>query len=87
MNQWLDYLSEGIRSIVHIFNPSLILIGGGITQQGQYLEAQIEERVKRKVMSSFANSLEVKFMMNQNDANLFGALYHHLISRNILQNM
>lgn len=87
LDQWLDYLSEGIRSIVHIFNPSLILIGGGITQQGSYLEGKIENHVKNKVMSSFSESLEVKFMINQNDANLYGALFHHLNSRKILQNM
>ncbi len=77
-NQWIDYLTEGLKTIVHIFNPNCILIGGGITIQGDFLERAIQKSLDNKIMPSFGKGFKVKLMTLRNDANLFGALYHHL---------
>ena len=77
-NQWIDYLTEGLKTIIHIFNPNCILIGGGITIQGRFLEKTIQKSIEQKVMSSFKNDLKIKLMTLGNDSNLIGALYHHL---------
>lgn len=72
---WIGYLTDGLRSLVHIFNPSTILIGGGITVQGDYLRSAIVEGLKGKIMASFAGPLSIELMELGNDANLYGALY------------
>ena len=79
-NKWLNYLTDGLKSLVHVFNPSLILIGGAITVQGEFLENAIREKINEKIMSSFRGSLKIKLMTLGNDANLYGALYWFLES-------
>ena len=80
-NQWIDYLSEGLRGIVHILNPSLILIGGGISKQGEFLEKAVEKSLWQKIMPSYRKKLAVRTMTLGNDANLLGAVYYHLKQR------
>ncbi|MCH4887520.1 ROK family protein [Acidaminobacter sp. JC074] len=76
LDQWVDYVSEGLKSLVHTFNPNLILIGGGVSAQGDYLADKIKESLKGKVMPSFMKDLDIKMMTLGNDANLLGAVYH-----------
>ncbi len=78
--RWIDYLTDGIKSIVHIFNPSEILIGGGITVQGEFLRNAIYDALMPKIMASFRKGLRVDLMSLGNDANLYGALYWYLES-------
>lgn len=73
--QWIEHLTDGLRSIVHIFNPSEVLIGGGITVQGAYLKDAIVDVLDSKIMKSFKGGLHVGLMTLGNDANLYGALY------------
>lgn len=75
IDQWVDGVALGIKSLVHIFNPPLIVIGGGISEQGNYLLEKLQRSVDIRIMSSFQRSLEIKLAQNGNDANLQGAVY------------
>lgn len=75
IDQWVYDVALGIKSLVHIFNPSLIMIGGGISEQGNYLLEKLRRSVDAKIMPSFQHSLELKMAQNGNDANLQGAVY------------
>lgn len=77
-SQWIEYLSEGLRTIVHLLNPNLILIGGGISKQGEFLEKSIKQSLDGKIMASFNQELSIRTMTLGNDANLWGAVYYHL---------
>ncbi|SHI80998.1 ROK family protein (putative glucokinase) [Dethiosulfatibacter aminovorans DSM 17477] len=79
-SQWIDFLTEGLKSLVHILNPPLVMIGGGITAQGALLEDAINDSLRKKIMKSFSKPLKVKLMTMGNDANLYGALYWFLKS-------
>ena len=35
LNQWSDSIAEGIAQIQIIYDPGLILIGGGVSSQGK----------------------------------------------------
>lgn len=75
IDQWVDDVALGIKSLVHIFNPPLIVIGGGISEQGNYLLEKLQRNVDARIMISFQRSLELKLAQNGNDANLQGAVY------------
>ncbi|TCP25575.1 glucokinase-like ROK family protein [Scopulibacillus darangshiensis] len=77
-DHWLDDLTTGMQTLVHIFNPSLIVIGGGISAQGEWLRASIQTRLEEKVMPNHRRSLEVKLAEKANGANLLGAVWHYL---------
>lgn len=75
IDQWVDDVALGIKSLVHIFNPPLIVIGGGVSEQGNYLLEKLQSSVETRIMISFQHSLELKLAQNGNDANLQGAVY------------
>ncbi|MEC5423144.1 ROK family protein [Virgibacillus sp. C22-A2] len=79
-DQWIDDLTTGIQSLVHIFNPELIVIGGGISAQGDLLVNAIKTSLSKKIMPNHWNSLAVKLAEKDNQANLLGAAKHYLMN-------
>lgn len=76
--QWVEDVAIGIQSLVHIFNPELVLIGGGISAQGDLLLQGIESSLSKKVMPNHWKSLRLKVADHENKANLLGAAKHFL---------
>lgn len=71
VERWTDEVASGLASLVHIFNPSLIVLGGGIMERKAIIEI-IVRKTKRLVMSSFAQVQIVPAMLG-NRAGLLGA--------------
>ncbi len=46
MEQHFDYMATGIASLVNIFSPQRVIIGGGISEAGDFYIGRIAERVK-----------------------------------------
>ncbi len=72
--EWLEDVSAGITGLVHIFNPSLVLIGGGISEQEEWLIAPLRKMVLSGVMPRFAEHLRIEKASLGNDAGMLGAL-------------
>ncbi len=72
--KWLDNLGHAITGFVHLFNPELVLIGGGISAQGENLLAPIRERVQALAMPEFSRELRIEKAALENNAGLYGAL-------------
>lgn len=45
LNEWAEDVAEGIAQIQVMYDPGLILIGGGISEQGDNLIKYIEPKV------------------------------------------
>ena len=73
---WTDEIAQGLAGMVHIFNPQLILIGGGVSAQQKLLIDPIAAKVKASVMPAFAEGLEVRAAQLHNDAGMVGAVYY-----------
>ncbi|MFD2924909.1 ROK family protein [Halobacillus naozhouensis] len=80
-DRWIGDLTTGLRSLVHIFNPELIVIGGGITAQGEFLRSAIEDSLLPQTMPNHRHSLQVKLAEHDNQANLLGAAKHYLMTQ------
>ncbi len=52
-------LSLGIIGLVHIFNPRLVVVGGGISQRWQFMGGWVESFVTKHVMRPFREDLKV----------------------------
>lgn len=63
----------GLATLIHIFNPSCVVLGGGIMVQPYILE-QIHARIPQMVMSSFAH-VQISSAELGNSAGLLGAYY------------
>ncbi|MBQ7059070.1 MAG: ROK family protein [Firmicutes bacterium] len=46
VDQYIDYLAAGLSSFVSIFRPDVLIIGGGISAQGDYLLDPLNEKLK-----------------------------------------
>ena len=74
LDHWTDEIAQGLAGMVHIFNPQLILIGGGVSAQQKLLIDPIAAKVKASVMPAFAEGLEVRAAQLHNDAGMVGAV-------------
>ena len=76
LDSWTDEIAQGLAGMVHIFNPQLILIGGGVSAQQKLLIDPIAAKVKASVMPAFAEGLEIRAAQLHNDAGMVGAVYY-----------
>ncbi|MGN0805294.1 MAG: ROK family protein [Candidatus Coproplasma sp.] len=74
VNKYLTYLSEGVINYVNIFRPEAVIIGGGISAQGEVITKPIQRKVNRYMLGG-KNSPAVKVVAATlgNDAGIFGA--------------
>ncbi len=73
IDEWIDEIVTGLKGLVYIFNPTLIVAGGGIMNES-YITDEVNKRLQKVLMSSFCGVKVVKAQMG-NDANLLGAAY------------
>ena len=73
LNGWIEDIAAGISGLVHIFNPQMVLIGGGVSAQEELLIEPLRRRVLAQVMPRFAEGLRVEAATLANDAGLIGA--------------
>ncbi len=73
IDEWIDEIVVGLKGLVYIFNPSLIVAGGGIMNE-QYITDEINKRLQSELMASF-RKVEVTKAQMGNDANKLGAAY------------
>ncbi len=76
LDHWTDEIAQGLAGMVHIFNPQLILIGGGVSAQQKLLIDPIAAKVRASVMPAFAEGLEIRAAQLHNDAGMVGAVYY-----------
>ncbi|MCI8889178.1 MAG: ROK family protein [Hungatella sp.] len=71
VDQWIDEMAHGLVTIIHIFNPSCIILGGGVMEQ-PYILNRLEQKTKGRIMDSFRNVV-IKGAVLGNRAGLMGA--------------
>ena len=76
IDRWTDEIAQGLAGMVHIFNPQLILIGGGVSAQEKFLIEPVAAKVRRWIMPAFAEGLEIRAAQLHNDAGMVGAVYY-----------
>lgn len=72
--QYIDYLAMGIASLVDSFRPELVIMGGGICNQGDYLMIPLNEAIRKYCYASdeIAPPPAVRATLG-NDAGIIGA--------------
>ena len=78
LDDWIVEIAEGLAGLVHLFNPQLILIGGGVSSQQELLIDPLAREVRARVMPAFAEGLEIRPAALANDAGLVGAVRYFL---------
>lgn len=70
VDNWIIEIIFGLASLVHIFNPSLIVMGGGIMKE-MYIIESIQSHLQEYIMPSYADVQVVAAQLG-NEAGLYG---------------
>lgn len=76
IDQMIEILGKGIANICYVINPEVVVLGGGIMAQEEFLRGKIQDAVKKYLISSIEEHTKIVFAKHQNDAGILGAFYH-----------
>lgn len=76
VNDWIKEISIGLSSLIHVFNPSTIIMGGGVMEQDVIVN-KISEKVSDYILPAF-NDVEIISATLGNKAGMLGAVSLHL---------
>lgn len=69
------YLGIGVASFLHIFNPSIVIFGGGVSQSGDLLFDPFRESLKKAIFApAYLKNLTITTAELGDNAGLLGAL-------------
>lgn len=71
IDRWVTNVSWGLSSLIHVFNPSLIVLGGGILQNAELFH-RIHARTQSQLMPGF-EVVQLKPAQLGNTAGMIGA--------------
>ncbi len=78
---WISNIADGLVSLTHIFNPDIILLGGGVSSQKELFIDKVRQQALSRVMPRFAENLVIEAASLANDAGMIGAVKPLLFSR------
>ncbi|MFD0589326.1 ROK family protein [Paenibacillus sp. GCM10027627] len=73
MDETIAALGAAITSLIHIFNPELIVIGGGVAESGKTLVNRLREEVSRQTMPSLGGGVHIEAARLGNWSGMIGA--------------
>ena len=76
IDEMTDVLGQGIANICYVLNPEIVVLGGGIMEQKDYLRERIERAVAKYLIPEIASHMKLAFARHGNDAGMLGAFYH-----------
>ena len=72
--RWVEYVACGICTVVNIFQPEIVVIGGGVSAQGEKLLGPIRELVDHEEYNRDGeNRTQIRAATLGNDAGVLGA--------------
>lgn len=83
IDEMCDVLGLGIANICYVLNPEVVILGGGIMAQEEFLKKRIENAVDKYLIPSIASNTRIAFAKHRNDAGMLGAFYHFCQCREI----
>lgn len=75
VNQWIEYVAEGITNMVNIFQPEVLSIGGAISKEGDRILKPVIKYVEENRYSRDVEQTKIQIAKYGNDAGLIGAAF------------
>lgn len=84
VDKWIESIAMGLVGLIHIFNPELVIIGGGVSNQEELFITPLRNKIFELIMPSFKNGLKISSASLGNNAGLCGAVYNLIYENNLL---
>lgn len=78
IDNMIKSLAVGISNICYILNPQVVILGGGIMAQEDFLKPKLQKALKDTLIDNVYKNTTLEFAKMQNDAGMLGALYNFL---------
>lgn len=76
IREMCEVLGMGIANICYVVNPEVVVLGGGIMAQKEYLKDMLRESLDKYLLPSVAQHTRLEFAQNENQAGMLGAYYN-----------
>lgn len=73
VDEYIDYLASGIATMINIFQPNVLSIGGGVCNEKDYLLVPLKEKIFKETYTRGDKQTEIKIAELGNDAGIVGA--------------
>ncbi len=73
VEQYIKYLAAGLINVINIFEPEILVIGGGVCNEGEYLLKPLRRLVKEGIYCKGIPETEIKVAQMGNEAGIVGA--------------
>jgi glucokinase len=73
VNQYIRYIAEGLINVINIFAPEIIVIGGGVSKEGEYLLKPLRKMIAKDVYFKGEPATKLRTAQMGNDAGIVGA--------------
>jgi N-acetylglucosamine repressor len=69
-----EYLGKGLSTLIHLFNPEAIIIGGRLSAAGQFIVDPIQQTLNRYTILKIKNDTEISVSMLREKSAVMGAM-------------
>ena len=77
VDEYISYLASGVATMINIFQPNVLSIGGGVCNEKDYLLKPLKEKVLAETYGNGEGKrTEIKIAELGNDAGILGAAVH-----------
>lgn len=73
VDKYIEYVADGIMGVINIFQPEKLVIGGGISKEGDYLLNPIIKYVDKYGYNKHMKTTKISIATLYNDAGIIGA--------------
>ena len=74
VNEYISYLACGLATIINIFQPEILSIGGGVSNEGKFLLDRLIPLVREEQYGyGFVELTDIRVAALGNDAGIIGA--------------
>lgn len=73
-NRWVDKIGRAVATVIILFDPQKVIVGGGITEQGSLLLEAIRRKTAEYLPNGFAKQCPIELASCKNGAGMVGAV-------------
>ena len=73
LDNYIENLSEGLANIINMYDPEMVVLGGGLSEYGDKILYKLKTVILPKLYNKHTYEFNIKFADMKNDAGIVGA--------------